>query len=93
MQFLTASLVIVDGLSATIASDAIYSNSDQDTVRGEAANGLWPFYLASSDVASNEVTFGEASGMKIETTTQPGHPIVLGANVLGVARFLGHGGR
>jgi hypothetical protein len=86
-----ASLVVVDSVSSTVASDAIYEKSDQQTILSNAPKGLWPFYTPtkSGDV-TNEVTFDRASGMKIETVTQSGNLLVLGANVLGIAQYLGH---
>ena len=86
-----ASLVVVDGVSSTVTSDAIYNELDQQTIRNNASRGLWPFYTPTkSDTVTNAVTFDDASGMKIKTITQPGNPLVIGANVIGVAQYLGH---
>jgi hypothetical protein len=35
------------------------------------------------------VRFGPSGTMSIRITTRAGHPIILGANVLGIARYLG----
>jgi hypothetical protein len=91
MRYLIASLVVVDGMSATITSNATFGESEKDAVQREAANGLWPFFVPSGGPATNRVTFGAASGLKIETVVQAGNPLILGANVLGIARYLGHG--
>ena len=91
MRYLIASLVVVDGLSATITSSATFAGAEKDAVRRESANGLWPFFIPNSGAATNTVTFGAASGLQIETVVQAGNPLILGANVLEIARYLGHG--
>lgn len=92
MQRLIASLIVVDGINATVTSDAIYSLTDQHTIITNAPRGLWPFYTpANSANTSVVVTFDEVTGLKLETITQPGHPLVIGVNVLGIAAYLGHG--
>lgn len=83
-----ASLVLVDGVDATITSDAVYDQADRETILGHARDGLWPFYAPSGAGVTNRVTFGR-SGMKIEIRTEPGNPLVLGGVVLGTARYLG----
>jgi hypothetical protein len=91
MQCCLASLVVVDGVDATVTSDAIYSLSEQQTIRSNASRGLWPFFVPiKNSTATNMVTFDDVSGMKIETVTQPGNPLVIGANVLGIGQYLGH---
>lgn len=93
MQQLIASLVVVDGMNITVTSDVTYSNIDQQTIRIKTSAGLWPFFIPSSHgTVTNSVSFESTSGMQIDTTTQPGNPIVIGANVLGIARYLGHAG-
>lgn len=91
IQHLIASLVVVDGMKATITSDVSYSKTDQQTIHRNASKGLWPFYAPTNNGSvTNMITFDNIKGMKIETVTQPGNPIVIGNNILGVARYLGN---
>lgn len=91
LRYLNASLVIVDGLRATLSSAAQYDKSEQDAVRRAAQQGLWPFFVPSS-AATIAVEFDASSHLRVELCNQPGAPLLLGANVLSIARYLGHGG-
>lgn len=91
MRQLIASLLVMDGLHIIVTSDVTYQEVDQQTILGHVSDGLWPFFIPSNDsVVTNTVTFGSTSGMHIETVTQPGNPIIIGANALGIAQYLGH---
>jgi hypothetical protein len=68
----------------------VFNQSDQAAILQNAPNGLWPFFIPSSDVASNQVRFDAQTGMAITTMTQPNHPLVIGENVLGIRQYLGH---
>jgi hypothetical protein len=86
-----ASLAVVDGTNITVTSNALFSTTDQQTILDGAPLGFWPFYAPALDGSvSNLVSFGSSGGMEIEIVTQPGNPLVIGANVLGIAQFLGH---
>jgi len=89
LRYLIPSFSVVDGIQATITSSAAYTRTEQKTIRDQAAAGLWPFYAPNSTAVSNTMSFGAVSGMTIKTTSQRGNPLVLGANVLGVAQYLG----
>ena len=89
MTRIIGSLVVVDGINATIRSSAGYKEDDQSAVLQNAASGLWPFYIPDAAVARNDVRFDARGGMVIRTVTEPGKPLMLGANVLGIGRYLG----
>jgi hypothetical protein len=91
MRQLIASLLVMDGMHITITSDATYEEFDQQTILSNASSGLWPFFILNSgSMVTNTITFGSTSGMQVETMVQPGTPIAIGANVLDIARYLGH---
>jgi len=91
MLRLLASLVVADGANISVTSDATFGATDQQTVLESVSRGVWPFYApAIGGAVSCGVTFPQIGGMEVEVITQPGHPLVVGANVLGVARYLGH---
>ncbi|TAG62541.1 hypothetical protein [Microcoleus sp. PH2017_02_FOX_O_A] len=85
-----AALVVVDEVNATVTSNAIYCETDQQTILSNTSKGLWPFYVPSSDRVTNTVTFNADNTMTIDTVTQPRNPLVIGQNVLSLARWLGH---
>jgi hypothetical protein len=86
-----ASLAVVDGSNITVTSDAIFGAADRQTILDRAPLGVWPFYAPTiGSAVTNSVTFAITGGMDIAIVTQPGNPLVIGADVLGVARYLGH---
>jgi hypothetical protein len=86
---LVASLLLADGGNITVTSDATFGPIDRRTIVDYAPLGLWPCYAASGGGVSNAVTFSQGGRMAIEIVTPPGHPVVIGENVLGTARYLG----
>lgn len=93
MSHMIASLLLMDGLHIQTTSDAAYAAIDQRTLRSNTARGLWPFFIPDkTGIASNTVTFDPSGRMSIDTVTRPGNPLVIGANVLSIARYLGQPG-
>lgn len=90
MQYLPASLVAVDGIDATLSSEAHCTPADQDLIARHARDGLWPFYCPDSDICQNTVSFDQRGSMQLNTRIEPGNPCFLGVNVLNCARYLGH---
>lgn len=91
MQRLIISLVVADGINVTISSSANYCAIDQQTIHNNIQNGVWPFYVPTNNsTVTNVSTFDNIKGMKIETVTQPGNPLVIGNNSLPIAQYLGH---
>jgi hypothetical protein len=86
-----ASVLVVDGASIIISSDATFGASDQQAILDHAAGGLWPLYARAGDAVRSAVRFGPDGTMDIKIVATSGHPIVLGGNVLGIGRYLGHG--
>lgn len=90
MRRLVASLLLADGGTITVTSDAVFDPEDQRAILDHARLGVWPFYAPTSSAVSNAVTFPRSGGMEIAIVTQPGNPLLIGTNVLGVGRYLGH---
>lgn len=90
MRLLLASLLVVDGVEATVTSEVSYSEADRQSIRRNASKGLWPFYAPDGTPVTNSVTF-DASGMRAQLSIRPQHPLVIGANILSTGRCLGHG--
>ncbi len=91
MKRLIISLVVADGVEATVSSDTIFCHTDQQTILANVAKGLWPFYVPTkSSIANNVISFDHTKGMTLKTVTQPGNPLLIGCNVLPIAQYLGH---
>jgi hypothetical protein len=85
------SIVLADGVKATLSSAASFSEDDRRSIKTNASKGVWPLYIPDyAGSASNEVTFGVSNVMNIETVTQPGTLVVLGNNVMEIGYYLAH---
>ena len=83
MQRMIGSLIVVDGISITMHSDASYSSDQQEQIHAKAEVGFWPFFSAeSSGGYESHVTFSEDGQMDIAASSPKGNPVVIGANVL-----------
>lgn len=89
MQNFLASLVVADGISATVTSHAQYSASQQTTITQNSSSGFWPFYWSSgSSTFTQTVTFNSDSSMTYTMSSQPGNPLIIGAFVLPASQYL-----
>ena len=82
------SLLVLDGVRLTVTSDGRFTAEQRALVAEHVAEGTWPLFAADG-VAENAVAFTE-QGMTLTTTVPAGNPLVLGYNVLGIGRYLGH---
>lgn len=90
MRYLLVSLLIVDELNIQIDSDVSYSPAQQQIIRDNASSGLWPFFVPDAErISKTEVEFGVPSAMRINVVTQPGNPLIIGANVQNIATIFG----
>lgn len=84
-----ASVVAVDGVQASIASDACFREADQQILKENAAQGLWPFYAPTGGAVANSVSFDREGCLTIFITIKTDNPSMLGTNVLSINQFLG----
>lgn len=90
MQHFLASLVVADGISATITSYASYNSAQQTTITQQSSGGFWPFYWGSgSSTYTNSVSFNANSNLTYTMTSQTGNPLIIGAFVLPASQYLG----
>lgn len=90
MRYFLASLVVADGISATITSYANYSSSQQTQIQQNSSYGFWPFYWGSgSSTYTNSVSFTANSNMTYTMTSQTGNPLIIGAFVQAAGPYLG----
>lgn len=87
-----ASLIVVDGLDIAVTSDGEYTPDEQRLIREHAPEGLWPLYAPATGAVDAAVRFGASNNLSMRISTRRDHPIILGANVLGIARYLGRAG-
>ncbi|MEU1825897.1 hypothetical protein ABZ502_26110 [Streptomyces abikoensis] len=88
LQRAIASLIVVERLRSVVTSDAVFSPEDQQVVKAKAAAGLWPFFVPAGEGVTNTADF-EGGKLRLETTTSTDRPLVIGAHVLPIARYLG----
>lgn len=90
MQQFIGSLVVADGITATITSYASYNSAQQTTITQQSSEGFWPFYWGSgSSTYQNNVSFNSSSNLTYTMSSQPGHPMIIGALVLPASQYLG----
>lgn len=87
-----ASLIVIDGIDITVTSDAEFMPDEQKLIHEHAQEGLWPLYAPATGAVDTAVRFGVANNLSMRISTRRDHPIILGANVLGIARYLGRAG-
>ncbi|WP_116209468.1 hypothetical protein [Streptomyces olivoreticuli] len=88
LQRAIGSLLIVERLSSVVTSDAAFPSDDQQVIKANAAAGLWPFFVPTGDGVTNKADFDNGKP-RLETTASGGKPLVIGAHVLPIARYLG----
>jgi hypothetical protein len=72
MQHFLASLVVADGISATITSYASYNSAQQTTITQQSSGGFWSFYWGSgSRTYTNSVNFNANSNLTYTMTSRP----------------------
>ena len=92
MNWFATSLVVVDGIHATITSGASYSTDDQTDITANLKVGIVPFFsLGASGGYSSSAQFDAQGRMTVTISNPAGNPVVFGANVLGTAAYLGRG--
>jgi hypothetical protein len=85
----TSSLIIADSMNITFRSLANFTVDAQTEIRQNKGGGLWPFYSKDSESGiDTEFSFSDGGEMTVTVMSQPGIPIVLGANVFTVQDYL-----
>jgi hypothetical protein len=91
MQRFTVNLLIADTMNVTVSANTGFSQVDQQTIQQNSGGGLWPFYTSSGGGGgSSTATFDDTGNITIRINTIPGVPIVIGCNVFGIDRYVGH---
>jgi len=83
LQRMTGNLILVDGITMTMTSDAALSTEDYKYIEGRASAGFWPFFYASGSAGTtNDVQRSASGGVTITTTTVLGNPRIIALTTL-----------
>jgi len=79
LQRTTSSIVVADGVTITMKSNASYSSSEQTAIIGAAKAGIWPFFSVSGQGGTTtNVTFNDDGSFTSTTKIASGNPQILG---------------
>ncbi|MGF1735457.1 hypothetical protein [Photobacterium satsumensis] len=79
LQRLTSSLIVADGVTITMTSNASYDTSERTEIEAAAKAGIWPFFSVSGKGGTTtEVKFNDQGNFTITTKIALGNPQVLG---------------
>jgi hypothetical protein len=85
LQYVATALIVVDGVTHTVTSDATYSTAEQTYAHSQSSSsyGCWPYYVSnsSSSTTQTSTTFDDAGHMTVTTTSPVGNPLVIGVLV------------
>jgi hypothetical protein len=85
LQYVATALVVVDGVTHTVTSDASYSTAEQTYAhsQSDSSYGCWPYYVSnsSSSTTTTSTSFNEQGHMTVTTTSPVGNPLVIGVLV------------
>jgi hypothetical protein len=85
LQYVATGLVIVDGVTHTVTSDASYSSAEQTYAHSQSSSsyGCWPYYVSnsSSSTTQTSTSFDDSGHMTVTTTSPVGNPLVIGVLV------------
>lgn len=75
----TSSIVVADGITIKMTSNASYSSSERTEILAAAKVGIWPFFSASGGGGSTtDIKFNDDGSFTATTTIALGNPQILG---------------
>ena len=87
--YATGAVLAADGLSLTLTSDADFTGEEQAIIKSQQGAGYWPLYGGQlSPIITNEISFAPGN-VTIKCNSEPGHPILIGNNVVKINQYLG----
>ena len=82
IQRTCSSLIVVDGITVNMTSNAGFSSSQQTQFQAAASVGYWPFFKASGSGGwSHDVNFDSNGNVTVKSTCPTGNPNILGVIV------------
>lgn len=87
---LASSLIVVDGIKATITTEASFSSSEQQEITSSASIRFWPFFSAGGTGGQyTKATFDDKGKMTVHIDMPAGNPSILGVNQIPIGEALG----
>lgn len=86
LRRIVTSLVCVSEISVTYSSSSPFSAAEQDEVKVQADQGLWPYYLPKN-AAATTVSFNGDGEISVDIATKANKPIVIGVTSLPAERY------
>jgi len=89
LQRYASALVIVDGITISMTSNAALSTEEQSSFKAAMAGGVFPFFEAEGSGGwSNDVTFDDNGNVTVTSKCMAGNPQILGVLVSSIANIL-----
>lgn len=74
-----SSIVVADGITIKMTSNASYSSSERTEIQAAAKTGIWPFFSVSgSGGSTTDIKFNDDGSFTATTTIALGNPQILG---------------
>jgi hypothetical protein len=91
LKRVVSELLVIDGIEATITSEASFSTEEKKEIEANTSIGFWPFFFfGGSGGHTSDVKFNDAGNMTVRISSAKGNPSIFGVNVLPIERMLGH---
>jgi hypothetical protein len=85
LQYVATALIVVDGITTVVTSQASYSEAEQTYAHSEhhEGYGCWPYYVSNDSSSTNttDPSFSDSGQMTVQTTSPVGNPVVIGVLV------------
>lgn len=85
MKYFSFALLVADGITVKLSSNAAYSEAEKRRVEQNAFNGLWPFY---NETMANKIAFDQANCMNVTSTLKGGKPVIIGDFVYDIEQYI-----
>lgn len=88
MQRYTGTLIVVDGITIEITSNAGIQTSDQEEFQSAIAAGFWPFFEAEGSGGwTNSTSFDDQGNITVTSSSPEGNPQILGVLVSPISKI------
>jgi len=90
MQRMASALIVVDGVTISVTSEASFSTADQTKIQQQVSGGFFPFFQASeSSTYTNSVSFDSSGKATMTSKSMLGNPVIIGVLVDPIASVIG----
>lgn len=90
LRYLTAALIVVDGIESTMTSKVSIAKNEQESFRKSMNRGFWPFYVKHGEGGfDHKVSFTDEGYFQVKSSSPEGNPNVIGVLVDPIDKTLG----